>query len=416
MLNPFIDENDILRVGGRIKHATTTYDKKHPILLPAKHHFTTLVIRHMHWRHYHTGVLGTLNAIRQIYWPINAMQSVKHCIRTCVPCHRANPTISRYQMGNLPKNRVTLNRPFLITGIDHCGPLYIKEKRVRNTKTVKAYVAVFVCFSTKAVHLELVGDLTTDSFLASLKRFFARRGKSSDIYSDNAKTFVGADRELREIHNSFEIAIKDSNIQQYAINNNITWHFIPPRAPNFGGLWEATVKLVKRHLFRTIGKTLLTYEAMTTYLTEIEAILNSRPLIPLSTDPNDFTALTPGHFLIGDLITSINESSVATVPSTKLSMWQHVQRMKEHFWTRWHKDYLHELTVRRKWHTSTPTEVKEGALVIVHEDNVPPLCWALGRIVALHPGDDHITRVVTIKTVAGEYKRSLKKLSLLPLD
>ncbi|XP_015437070.1 PREDICTED: uncharacterized protein LOC107192357 [Dufourea novaeangliae] len=319
-------------------------------------------------------------------------------------------------MGNLPKNRVTLNRPFLITGIDHCGPLYIKEKRVRNTKTVKAYVAVFVCFSTKAVHLELVGDLTTDSFLASLKRFFARRGKSSDIYSDNAKTFVGANRELREIHNSFEIAIKDSSIQQYARNNNIPWHFIPPRAPNFGGLWDATVKLVKRYLYRTIGKTLLTYEAMTTYLTEIEAILNSRPLISLSTDPNDFTALTPGHFLIGDLITSINESSVTTVPSTKLSMWQHVQRMKEHFWTRWHKDYLHELTVRRKWHTSTPTEVKEGALVIVHENNVPPLCWALGRIVALHPGDDHITRVVTIKTVAGEYKRSLRKLSLLPLD
>ncbi|XP_076248107.1 uncharacterized protein LOC143187782 [Calliopsis andreniformis] len=168
-----------------------------------------------------------------------------------------------YQMGNLPKTRVTPNRAFLVTGIDYCSPLYIKEKRLRNTKTIKVYVVVFVCFSTKAVHLELVSDLTTEAFLAVLKRFFARRGKSSEIYSDNAKTFIDANRELREIHESFKTAIKNSIVQHYAIDNRIIWHFIPPRASNFGGLWEATVKQVKRHLIRTVGKTLLTYEAMT---------------------------------------------------------------------------------------------------------------------------------------------------------
>ncbi|XP_076165212.1 uncharacterized protein LOC143145582 [Ptiloglossa arizonensis] len=394
-LNPFIDDDGILRVGGRITHAITAHDKRHPVILPVKHHLTTLIIRQKHPRHNHTGVTGTLNAVRQMYWPINGTRTVKTYLRTCVSCHRAHLKAFDYQMGNLPKDRVTPSRPFLKTGIDYCWPFLIKEKRLRNTKTIKAYVAVFVCFATKAVHLELVGDLTTSAFLAALKRFFARRGRSSDIYSDNAKNFVGANRELRDVHESFKTSIADRCTQHYALSHNVVWYFIPPRAPNFGRLWEAAVKAVKRHLIRVYGRTLLTYEAMITYLAEVEAILNSRSLIPLSSDPNDLTALTPGHFLI----------------ATRLTLWQHVQQMREHFWARWHKDYLHELTVRRKWHTQAPQEVKEGKLVIVHEDNVPPLYWALGRIVALHPGDDNITRVVTVTTINGEYKRSVKRLS-----
>ncbi|XP_076176654.1 uncharacterized protein LOC143151439 [Ptiloglossa arizonensis] len=270
-LNPFIDDDGILRVGGRITHANTAHDKRHPVILPAKHHLTTLIIRQEHLRHYHTGVAGTLNAVRQMYWPINGTRAVKTYLRTCVSCNRAHPKAFDYQMGNLPKDRVTPSCPFLKTRIDYCGPFLIKEKRLRNTKTIKPYVAVFVCFATKAVHLELVGDLTTSAFLAALKRFFARRGRSSDIYSDNAKNFVGANRELRDVHESFKTSIADRCTQHYALSHNVVWHFIPPRAPNFGRLWEAAVKAVKRHLIRAYGRTLLTYEAMITYLAEVEA-------------------------------------------------------------------------------------------------------------------------------------------------
>ena len=207
-------------------------------------------------------------------------------------------------MGNLPSERVTFNRPFLATGVDYCGPVLIKEKRLRNTKTIKAYVAIFVCLATKAVHIELVGELTTEAFLAALKRFFVRRRKARHIHSDNAKTFIGANRELRELCN---LTSNTADIRDYLTREQVRWHFIPPRAPHFGGIWEAAVKSMKKHLTKIVGNQLLTFETMNTYLIEIEAILNSRPITPLSSDPNDLTALTPSHFLIGDVLTSIPE-------------------------------------------------------------------------------------------------------------
>ena len=191
--------------------------------------------------------------------------------------------------------------------------------------------------SIKAVHIELVSDLITEAFLAALKRFFARRGKASHLFSDNAKTFVGANRELREVHS--QLANDTSAIiRDYLTREQVTWHFIPPRAPHFGGIWEAAVKSMKKHLLKIIGNQLLTFETMNTYLIEIEAILNSRPITPISSNPNDLAALTPSHFLIGDVLTSTAEKSVTGVTNS-LSMWQHV---RQHFWTRWHKDYLNQ--------------------------------------------------------------------------
>ncbi|XP_015437076.1 PREDICTED: uncharacterized protein LOC107192363 [Dufourea novaeangliae] len=234
------------------------------------------------------------------------------------------PATPQYPIGQLPKHRVTFTRPFLMTGVDYCGPFYIKEKKHRNTKKIKTYAAIFVCFSTKAVHVELVSDLTSEAFLAALKRFFARRGKCSDIYSDNATTFTGANRELEQIHTLLTIE-KNTQIHNYLGTNSIQWHFIPPRAPNFGGLWEAAVKSFKHHLLRIMGNTLFTYEELSTCLIEIEAILNSRPLTPLSTDPNDLNPLTPGHFLIGDSLTSTPECDLTVLKAGRLSSWQHIQ-------------------------------------------------------------------------------------------
>ena len=194
-LTLFLDWEDILRVGGRLSQFNSTYFQKHPILLPKNHRVTNL-IHEQHMKLFHAGTQATLGAILNEYWIVNGRSTVKNVIRKCVICCRAKPRIPDYIMGNLPKNRTVFERAFLHTGIDYCGPFYIKERKFRNRNKVKIDAAIFVCFATKAVHIEIVSDLITEALLACLKRCFARRGKSSDLYSDNATIFQGAQREI----------------------------------------------------------------------------------------------------------------------------------------------------------------------------------------------------------------------------
>lgn len=415
-LSPFIDSDGILRVGGRLRRTNLPYDSKHPILIPRDHHVTKLIIRDTHERNFHTGNQATLNAIRHKYWVPNGKGVIRKIIHKCIVCYRAKPRESNYIMSDLPKSRLTYTRPFLHAGIDFCGPFLIKEKTKRNRGKVKVFLAVFVCFSTRAIHIEIVGDLTTDSCLAALRRFFARRGKCSDIYSDNATNFVGAKRELKELFALVQSGEYNRTMSEQLANENVNWHMIPPRSPHFGGIWEAAVKAAKHHITRTIGETLLSYEGFLTYVNEIEAILNSRPLCPLSTDPNDLTALTPGHFLIGDRLTGIPDHDFLKLPSGRLSSWQHIQQLRQHFWKRWSNEYLQTLISRKKWHTGEATNLTVGSMVIVKEDNIPPMQWPLGRIIAVHPGKDGIIRVVTVKTSVGEYTRCVKRIAPLPID
>lgn len=183
-----------------------------------------------------------------------------------------------------------------------------------------------------------------------------------------------------------------------------------------GGLWEAAVKSFKRHLLRTVDPLVLTFEEFSTLTTKIEAILNSRPITPLSTDPNDLQALTPGHFLIGRPLTSIPDPNLLELKINKLSRWQHVQYLNQQFWARWRKEYLQELNVRSKWHNSKTENIQIGTMVTLQEDNLPPLRWIMGRIVEVHPGDDGVVRVVSVRTKNGVYKRNVKKVCILPIE
>ncbi|XP_017887382.1 uncharacterized protein LOC108629298 [Ceratina calcarata] len=262
----------------------------------------------------------------------------------------------------------------------------------------------------------MVEDLSTQAFLAAVRRFFARKGKATDLYSDNATNFVGAKREIDELHNLIMSDEPSKIIFSTLASQNINWHFIPPRSPLFGGLWEAAVKSCKHHLIRVVGTTLLSIEAFLTYLVEIEDILNSRPILPLSSDPNDLKALNPGHFLIGEPLTSMPEHDLREIAPTRLACWEKSEQMRQHFWSRWYKEYLHTQTVKKKWHTGQPDVINIDTLVIMKEDNTPPMHWPLARITKIHPGADGIIRVVTVKTTTGEYKRSIKNLSPLPID
>ncbi|KYN02013.1 hypothetical protein ALC62_07192, partial [Cyphomyrmex costatus] len=190
---------------------------------------------------------------------------------------------------------------------------------------------------------------------------------------------------------------------------------IPPAAPHFGGLWEAGVKSVKHHLRRCIGRYTLTYEEMSTLLCRIEACLNSRPIAPVSNNLDDYHAITPGHFLIGTPILAPAEPSVLNLKENRLSRWQMVQRIAEEFWRSWSRDYLHTLQQRPKWRTVLRL-AKVGQIVLVRNELAPPSHWELGRIIRCHPGNDELTRVVTVKTSRSEYKRPIAKLCFLPVD
>jgi hypothetical protein len=242
----------------------------------------------------------------------------------------------------------------------------------------------------------------------------SRRGKPSRMYSDNATTFKGSDRELRFIHQEVIKSELFKNFISNCADNNVEWHFIPPRSPHVGGIWEAGIKSMKFHFKRIIGQSLFTYEEMYTCLTLIEACLNSRPITPLSLNPDDLSPLTPGHFLIGTALTAPAEPDVTEINIHRLDQWQKMQQVRQHFWKRWSREYIVELQQRSKWATSTrPAAV--GDIVIVHEDNIPPLCWSLGRIEAVHPGRDGKVRTVSVRTKSGVVKRSVHKLSPLPV-
>ncbi|XP_076638849.1 uncharacterized protein LOC143350709 [Colletes latitarsis] len=249
------------------------------------------------------------------------------------------------------------------------------------------------------------------SYGGALERFYALEKRlEQDASLKRAKN------ELSEIQRALTTPEHNTKILNYLSNEGITWHFSPPRSPHFGGLWEALVKSFKHHLIRIVGDQLFTYEYLNTYVIEIEAILNSRPLTPMSSDPNDTNALTPAHLLIGDSLMSMPERNLQQIATNRLSMWQHIQRVKQHFWAKWHKEYINQLNTRSKWRTSRGKALAIGDLVILKEDHVPSMKWILGRITDLHPGGDSIVRVVTVKTAHGTYKRSITRLCPLPTE
>ncbi|UYV60413.1 hypothetical protein LAZ67_1001082 [Cordylochernes scorpioides] len=318
------------------------YDQRHPALLPSTGKLSQLIIRDAHSRTLHGGVHLVLATLRQKYWILKAKNQIKKCIRDCLTCCRYNRVTQHQLMSDLPKERLTLES-----------------------------------------HLQ---------------------GHCAQMYSDQGTNFVGAAKQLRI---GFYLARDQmSEIAEILANDGTEWKFNPPGAPHFGGLWEAGIKCFRYHFRRIIGDTLLTYEEFLTLIVQIEACLNSRPLGPISGDPNDLAVLTPAHFLLTSSSYCVPEEDLLNVGVQLLPRWKMVQKMVQHLWRQWSTDYIHNLQQRHKWRMPRPN-VATGSLVLVREEHVPPAKWMMGRVVEIHPGKDGLVRVVSIRTKAGVLKRPL---------
>ena len=404
---PFLDDDGIMRVGGRLKSAPISFDAKHQIFIP-KGHFATLIAEKYHRRNGHVGVNQTLSEIRQKYWILNGRIVTKRVIKSCIECQRFRTKPEIPMMADLPASRTQLEEPpFTNTGVDFFGPLTIKQGR----KHLKRWVSLFTCMTIRCVHLEVVESLETDDFLNALQRFISRRQKPKKMLSDCGTNFKGAANELKEELKK----LNHNKIGDFCTNKEMEWQFNPPSAPHMGGAWERLVRTVKTTMKFVLKNLILTEFQLITFITEVENIVNSRPLTPLSEDPNDMEPLTPNHFLKGfnnsDVLLETNQ--VSNKGKIFRKKWKHIQMCLDHFWTRWKLEYLPTLTTRGKW-VEERKNLTNGELVLLQTD-APRGQWPLGVISETVPGRDGRIRMAYVRTKSGTYLRPAAKIYRLEL-
>ena len=395
-----IDPRGILRCHGRLENAELIEDAIFPKLLPKNHLFTKLLVEHIHKKTFHSGVSQTLATIRNEYWIPQGRRTVQNIIRFCNICQRfQGGPYKTPPFPPLPMERVNPSPSFQYTGLDYFGPLYIKEAK----KTVKVWVCLFTCLVIRAVHLELVRDMTAENFLLAIRRFIARRGRPLQIISDNAPTFVVSKTVLKTVYADLK---NRKDLISYLGNEGIEWKFIVPLAPWMGGFYERLVGVVKFSLRKALGKLLFNYDQLNTLLLEIEAVVNTRPLIYVSSDLNSDSTLTPNHFLslnpnVGIPVNIPNHLTGPNSTSKNLiELWKKGQKHLDSFWKIWKSQYLLSLRERFKMELKSPrVQAKEvpkiGDIVLV-QDVLARGMWKLAKIEELPEGKDGKVRSAKI--------------------
>ena len=296
-LSPIIDEDGIIRCAGRLTLAESLpLDVRKPIILPRDDPLTLLIIRHSHEKLNHVGGTNhTLALLSAKFWIPAAREAIRSWEKACNHCRRVKAKLGEQIMAPLPDHRVQSNlKPFTTTAVDFAGPFLTMQGRGR--ARVKRYMCLFTCTATRAVHIEMAYDLSTDGFINAFVRFVSRRGVPKEIISDNGTNFVGAVSELKELVSAF-----DTPRLQRQLDGKVLWHFNPPSAPHFGGVHESLIKSAKRAVYAILSAADIRDEELVTCFTAVEAILNSRPLTYQTANPADETPLTPNHFLSGQL-------------------------------------------------------------------------------------------------------------------
>ena len=411
-LKPFVGSSGAIKVGGRLRYSSLPEEARYPVLLPKAAHLSKLLCDNAHKISLHSGPRTVQALIQQQYWIVSLRGLLRQRIHRCLTCHKFRAKPLQPLMADLPAARVQQSRAFTHVGTDFAGPFMVKFSLRRNAPSVKGYLCLFVCMATKAVHLELVSEMSTVAFLACFDRFLSRRGLPAHVYSDCGRNYVGAARHLREMLDLLRHS--EPAVTNALAARGVLWTFNPPYAPNFGGLWEAGVKSAKSLLHRLISDTPHTFEEYATIFCRIEAVLNSRPLCALASEPEESSSyLSPGHFLVGSPLLAPPEPVEVDRPS-RLSRWQRVRQLHQSFWMRWHSEYLHTLMQRGKWLRGCPN-LKVGDVVFFRDSSSSPLSWPIGRVCDLLPGRDGVVRVVSVRTTHGTFTRPVNQLVVLPL-
>ncbi|KAL7874934.1 hypothetical protein SRHO_G00059040 [Serrasalmus rhombeus] len=383
-LNPFLDEQGILRVGGRLTHADLHHHIKHPAVLPAKGHVTRLLIQHYHQQVQHQGRGITVNELRANgFWILGCSHAVSSCINKCVKCRRFRRSTENQLMADLPRDRMEETPPFTYSGIDCFGPFYVKDGR----KESKRYGLLFTCLCSRAVHIELLEEMTTDFFTIALRAFIAIRGNVRQLRCDQGTNFVGARREFIE-------ALKEMDQERLKILG-CEFFMNPPSASHMGGAWERQIRIIRSVLTSILDQSSnrLDTSSLRTYFYEVMAVINSRPLTAhLLNDPMGPQPLSPNHILT-------MKSSIILPPPGKFERedlylrkrWRKVQHLANEFWSRWRKEYLLNLQPRQKWQRKR-RNAKVNDIVIVQDDTAPRTEWKLAKVTKVYPAEDGCVR------------------------
>ena len=398
-LSLFKDAEGLIRVGGRLRQ--TKHCKQNPLLVP-KGQLATLFIREEHEKSGHLGVEYALANLRhQGKWIARVW--VKSVINQYVTCKRYFAKPKEQKMADLPVERITPSPPFLYTGVDCFGPCLTKRGRTE----VKRWGCVFTCLSTRAIHLEKLNDLTTESFINALMRFISRRGRPLSILSDNRGNCVKANSELSKGISEWNQAMIEENLQQ----KHIQWKFNPPYSSHIGGIWERQIRTIRKVLIATLDVQLVTDDVFHTVLVLAEEIINRRPITKISDDPRDPSVLRPC-----DLLNMSHRDGSPTFQTFSADVyrksWNQVQYLTDLFWTKWIRHYLPELQSRQKWRQEKPN-LKIGDIVLITDLKAYRNVWPLGIVVDARPDVDGLVRTVKMKSGGKEITRATNKVVLL---
>ena len=406
-LKLFVDDKGLLRVRGRLANFSETYDRKHPVLLPRKHHFTKLIVLKCHNEVKHCGVSMTLDQVRNEYWIIKGRQTVRMILHKCFICKliHAKPLVGPAPP-DLPQYRLDEEYAFVNCGLDNAGPLYVRDIYSKSKRLHKVYVSIFVCATTRNVHLELVPNLGASACIRALTRFTSRKLTPRLYISDNFETF------------------KSNELKNYLARNNIHWKFILEASPWWGGFYERTVRIVKDCLRKTIGKARLNFEELNTALIETERVLNCRPLSYIETD-DVLDTLTPSSLLYGRRVGLKSGTSLPVKDETRhtlLSRMKHLDKVIDRFWSRFRHEYLSELRQIQAYNNrrGQAKQLSSGDVVLLVDDRkVKRNQWRLAKVNDLIVGRDGQVRGAVVRTISNEghvsvLKRPVQKL--LPLE
>ncbi|KAL1448295.1 hypothetical protein WDU94_003587 [Cyamophila willieti] len=394
-LSPFTEEG-LIRLKTKISNREDDKDFCHPIVLPGVHPVIQRLVMDVHLESSHAGTQMLLSILRQRYWITGGRRIIRTVLNTCVTCKRYTSKHIQTKATPLPIDRVRDAQVFEVAGVDFAGPLFIRND---SGETKKVWVCLFTCAVYRAVRLELVSSLSTDSFIMALKRFCSRQNRPSIMYSDNGSNFTGFKNASEEL---------DWNaIACFSSARKIEWRFIPPASPWWGGWWERLIGVMKTVMKKVLGRTYVNYEVLQTILCDIESVINLRPLTYLSEDPSDLAVLTPAMFLHEIQEVGVPEWDLVQ-PSDLRKRYQHRQELVKNLRVRFRTEYLGQL----KLFTSKKSEreVKVGDMILIGDDNVKRMDWPIGVVTEVIEGRDSVVRVVRVRTSNGTLTRPVQRI------